>query len=462
MICAIITTYHNAGKLADVISHTARYIHDIIVVDDNSDEKFEVLRIKTPVTIVHCPLKTGKGYALKQGLRKAIKMGFSHALTIDCDGQHSVENIPLLLTISRQQPDCFIVENRTVTLDNSSKYHIFAEKFCEYMFTMQTSIHLPYIRQSGMHLYPLNCLHGLSLLTSHDAELELLVFAAWAGEKIVSVPIQCGHVSKEKRVLHFSTVYDFFRITIVNSILCLVAVIYGLPRRWWRSILYGPWFMFCWIIGLLVTFCCKILHTSTQTYRKLFHYGASILIHTFPASPFRIQRKGGYLPMDYPAVYIANHTSLFDILAVVAIHPNLTIIAQNWVFNNPFFAPTAHMAGFLSVSNGFDTIVSKAQEEVESGASVLIFPEGGRSQFGILRRFHRGAFKLTEILHLPIQPVVITGMFKLMSKGELYIGKSKMIATLMPAIMPDDNSWGENGLQRSKSIQRYYEQLLNT
>ena len=45
MICAVIPTYNNAGTLADVISRTARYISDIIVVVDGStDHTLEVLQ----------------------------------------------------------------------------------------------------------------------------------------------------------------------------------------------------------------------------------------------------------------------------------------------------------------------------------------------------------------------------------------------------------------------------------
>lgn len=462
MICAVIPTYNNARTLADVICRTAQFISDIIVVVDGStDSTMQVLEALTiPVTIVRLETNHGKGYALKQGFRKAQQMGFTHALTIDSDGQHYPEDIPALLAISRQQPETFVVGNRNIAADNMPRQNTFANRFSNFWFAVQTGMYLP-DTQTGLRIYPLARLHGLHLITSrYEAELELLVFAAWAGEKIVSAPIHVYYPPSEERVSHFRPAYDFTRISILNTILCFAAVVYGLPRRWWRSALYGPWFLFCWLVGLLVTLFCLLLRVREQTYRRLFRYGASILMHTFPASPFHVQREQGALDTRTPAVYIANHTSLFDILAVVAIHPNLTIIAQNWVFSNAFFAATARMAGFVSVTRGYDTIVPQVQKEVSAGTSVLIFPEGGRSRNGVLRRFHQGAFELADRLQLPIQPVLIRGTFRMMSKGEVFIGKTRMTATLLPAIHPDDPQWGQTVRERTKAVHHYYENLL--
>ena len=463
MICAVIPTYNNAGTLADVISRTARYISDIIVVVDGStDHTLEVLQsVVIPVTVVQYAQNRGKGYALKQGFRKALSMGFSHALTIDSDGQHFPEDIPSLMAVSRQQPECFVIGNRNIKADNMPQRNTFANRFSNFWFAVQTGVLLP-DTQSGMRIYPLNRLHGLDLLTSrYEAELELLVFAAWAGEKIMSVPIRVYYPSDSERISHFRPVYDFVRISVLNTILCVLAVIYGLPSRWWRSVLYGPWFVFCWLIGLLVTLCCLLFRVKKKTYRKLFHYGASVMMHTFPASPFCIRCTDGAVSVDQPAVYIANHTSLFDILAIVAVHPNLTIIAQNWVFSNPFFAATARMAGFLSVARGFETIMPILEQEIRDGASVLVFPEGGRSQLGTLRRFHRGAFYLAQQMNIPVQPVLIKGCFNLMSKGELIIGKSRITLTVLPQINLETGQWGGTYQEITRNVYQYYAKLLN-
>ena len=440
MICAIIPTYNNASTLGDIILRTAQYIRDIIVVVDGAtDTTRDVLRaIEIPLTIIDLPQNGGKGHALKAGFRKAIEMGFTHALTIDSDGQHFPEDIPALLSVSQQQPNCFIVGSRDIQAANMPGTNTFANKFSNFWFTVQTGIRLP-DTQTGMRIYPLQRLHGLSLLTSrYEAELELLVFAAWSNEKIIPVPVRVYYPSAEERISHFRPAYDFTRISILNTFLCFGALLYGLPRRYWRTLIYGPWFLLIWALTLLVIVVMMLFRAKEQTYRRFFSACSSLLMHTFPGSPFRIQGKEKALPPSTPAIYIANHTSLFDILSIVSGHPNLTIVTQNWVFSNPFFAAFAHKANFLPATAGFEQMAEQYRTEVEKGTSVLVFPEGSRSRNGALCRFHRGAFYLAQQLHVPLQPVLLEDTFRLMSKGEVRIGAAQPTLTFLDPIMPDD------------------------
>ena len=240
MICALIPTYNNADTLSDVLSRTAKFIQDIIVVVDGStDSTREVLKNSDiPLTIIDLPVNRGKGYALKTGLKKAKEMGFTQALTLDSDGQHLPEDIPLLLEAGRKQPDAFVIGSRNIEAENMPGKSTFANKFSNFWFAVQTGLRLN-DTQTGMRIYPLQRLHGLGFLTSrYEAELELLVFAAWAGESIVSVPIHVYYPPAEKRVSHFRPAYDFTRISILNTLLCVLAFVYGWPRTLFRKLFF--------------------------------------------------------------------------------------------------------------------------------------------------------------------------------------------------------------------------------
>ena len=462
MICAIIPTYNNAGTLADVIRRTSLYIRDIIVVVDGStDATRDVLKsLDIPVVVVDLPQNRGKGYALKAGFRKAKELGFTHALTLDSDGQHYPEDIPALLEISSQQPLCYVVGSRNIQAENMPGRNTFANKFSNFWFCVQTGVYLP-DTQTGMRIYPLDRLHGLSLLTSrYEAELELLVFAAWAGEKLVPVDIRVYYPSEEERVSHFRPAYDFTRISILNTILCFVALVYGLPRRWWRTLLYFPIFGTLWILTVLFVGIGMLLRVPNHVYRRFFHWSSNVAMHTFPASPFRVKGREKALPRTTPAVYIANHTSLFDILASVSVHPKLTIITQQWVFSNPFFAPIAHQAHFVSAAAGYDVMLEQLKKEVDEGNSILIFPEGTRARKGVLGRFHSGAFSIAEQLHLPIQPMLMEGTFNLMSKGEMIVGKAHPTLTFLDPIDLSDGTWGQTPREQASNVRRFYKEHL--
>ena len=238
-ICALIPTYNNAGTIVDVVRRVHQYMRDIIVVVDGStDDSYALLQnIGFPLTIVQHERNRGKGAALVSGFRKALDLGYDFALTIDGDGQHYPEDIPLILRAHDVHPNALIVGSRQFTDDNMPGKSKFANRFSNFWFALQTTIHLP-DTQTGMRLYPLHQLYGLGILTSrYEAELELLVFAAWHNVPLVPVPIRVYYPPKGERVSHFVPARDFTRISILNCFLCIGALLFGYINMYWRTII---------------------------------------------------------------------------------------------------------------------------------------------------------------------------------------------------------------------------------
>ena len=110
-------TYNNDGTLRDVVERVFPYCEDVIVVNDGcTDNTAEILAsFSERITVVKYGRNRGKGYALKQGFLKAKAMGFDYALTIDSDGQHFPEDIPLFVEALEQHPGALIVGSRNLT-----------------------------------------------------------------------------------------------------------------------------------------------------------------------------------------------------------------------------------------------------------------------------------------------------------------------------------------------------------
>lgn len=237
-LCVIIPTYNNAKTVRRVIEDVKRYCSHVIVVNDGStDDTAAVLENLPPeVEVVGYQQNKGKGHALVTGFRHAVGMGFTHAITIDADGQHFADDIPLLTGAMDKNPDGIIVGCRNLTEENMPRQNTFANKFSNFWFRLQTGCPLS-DTQSGYRLYTLASLRGLNLITSrYEAELELLVFAAWAGVRVTSVPVRVYYPPADERVSHFRPVYDFVRISILNTVLCAAALVYGYPRMMVRGI----------------------------------------------------------------------------------------------------------------------------------------------------------------------------------------------------------------------------------
>jgi len=240
-VCVVIPTYNNAKTIVKVVQDASQYCKNIIVVNDGcTDETHDLLSaLDCPVTLIEFGRNRGKGCAIVAGLRKATAMGFTHALTMDSDGQHFASDIPAFLAAMRDDRASIIVGSRCFDAENMPRQNTFANRFSNVWFRLQTGTSLP-DTQSGFRLYPIDHLCSLRLITSrYEGELALLVFSAWRGTTIRSIPVKVYYPAKEERISHFRPVCDFVRISVLNTVLCVVALFYGWPSLLLRKIRKG-------------------------------------------------------------------------------------------------------------------------------------------------------------------------------------------------------------------------------
>ncbi len=237
-IGVVIATYDNAGTIANVVRRVEAITRDIIVVDDGcTDNTLALLQqLDVPPHIVTYKPNRGKGHALVQGFKKAMQLGWDYVITLDSDGQHFPEDLPQLVATWTQHKDALIVGERGTGHLNMPRGNTMANKFSNFWFTLQTGIQLN-DTQTGFRLYPLKRLRWLGITTSrYEAELEMLVFAAWHGIEIVPVKVRVYYPPQGERVTHFRPWADFGRISLLNVALCFGAVVYGWPMRLYRKI----------------------------------------------------------------------------------------------------------------------------------------------------------------------------------------------------------------------------------
>ena len=225
--CVVIPTYNNARTVADIVRRTMAVCIDVIVVNDGSTDSTLEEWGSVKCKVISYSRNRGTGYALRRGLEAARAAGFDYAVTIDSDGQHAPEEIPQLIKAIDKQPT-LVVGSRNLQADGMPSGNTFANRFSNFWFHLQTGLRLP-DTQTGFRVYPLHVLPCLNLLTyRYESELELLVFSAWRGVNIVSVPVSVSY--PDDRVSHFRPFRDFLRISLLNTVLCLLAIVYGYPR----------------------------------------------------------------------------------------------------------------------------------------------------------------------------------------------------------------------------------------
>ena len=233
----VMPTYNNAGTIAQVIDDVKKYSDDVIVVNDGStDETASILSSIKDIKVIDYPKNKGKGYALKLGLAKAYEWGYRYAITIDSDGQHYADDIPVFIEKIEEKPDSLLIGARNLTADNMPSKNTFANKFSNFWYKVETGEKLS-DTQSGFRLYPLNKLQKIHFLTRrYEFEVEIIVRAAWRGVNVENVPIKVYYPPVEERVSHFRPLQDFTRISILNTVLVFYAFLFYYPWKFLRML----------------------------------------------------------------------------------------------------------------------------------------------------------------------------------------------------------------------------------
>lgn len=232
--CIIIPTYNNDRTLERVISSVLEIVpakRIIIVNDGATDNTSGILKkYQNEIILLDNDFNRGKGYSLRKGFKKAIELGFENAVTFDSDGQHYATDIPKMILAASENRGAVIMGSRDMEQDGVPNKSSFGNKFSNFWFKLETWISLP-DTQTGFRIYPLNYLKGMRLFTNKfELEIEVIVRLAWKYVRFVPVSIQVKYDPNE-RVSHFRPGRDFFRISVLNSVLVIGALVYYYPKK---------------------------------------------------------------------------------------------------------------------------------------------------------------------------------------------------------------------------------------
>lgn len=173
-----------------------------------------------------------------------------------------------------------------------------------------------------------------------------------------------------------------------------------------------PWTLLCTVVALLSTF----IERSGRTYHRVARLWSRVSL--LAAGVTVIVDGAEHIPRDRPIIFMGNHQSNFDILALFqAIPVRFNWLAKEELFRIPLFGRSMRSAGYIPInrSDGRDSLkcLEKAAGLVNDGTSVAIFPEGTRSNDGNLLPFKRGGFVLAAKAGVPIIPFSIIGSMKI-------------------------------------------------
>lgn len=234
-VCVLIPTYNNHKTLQRVVDGVLQYTTNVIVINDGStDTTPEILKQYSQIEILSVYPNKGKGNALRVGFKKARELGYDYAITIDSDGQHFPDDIPVFIEdLELANQPILLIGNRNMNQDGIPKKSSFGNKFSNFWFWFETGIKLD-DTQSGYRMYPLQSIPKRYFTNKFEFEIEIIVRTVWNGVTVKNIPVNILYDPAE-RVSHFRPFKDFTRISILNTILVIITLLYIKPRDFFRS-----------------------------------------------------------------------------------------------------------------------------------------------------------------------------------------------------------------------------------
>jgi glycosyltransferase involved in cell wall biosynthesis len=216
-IWCVIPVYNNAGTVIDVVARCLRQMENVLIVDDGStDLNLKEACANLPVTVIRHTCNRGKGTAILTALEFIRTRDADYMITIDADGQHYPEDIPLFFPIMEVNDYSLIVGCRDFSGDNVPRSSRFGRSFANFWMKLETGIDAGDC-QSGFRAYPVKYISQLKFLCSkYNFETEVLVKSAWAGMEIHTLQVRSWYPEPGKRISHFRPWVDNFRISCIH------------------------------------------------------------------------------------------------------------------------------------------------------------------------------------------------------------------------------------------------------
>jgi 1-acyl-sn-glycerol-3-phosphate acyltransferase len=196
----------------------------------------------------------------------------------------------------------------------------------------------------------------------------------------------------------------------------------------------------CVFAHFFIALFCIFTPNFFKNHRKLSKLAIQIIASSMKLKV--ITHGTHHIPKDRACIFMANHTSLIDILVmVIGVPDHFNFIAKKELFWVPFIGLDMLFGGdFLIDRNNprkAKDCLNKVEKRLKKGWNMLIFPEGTRSKTGDLLPFKRGAFKLAVDSNAFIIPCYIDGSQNIVQKNSLKASPGNVHIHFGAPIEPD-------------------------
>lgn len=239
--CILIPIYNHKGTIAATVSALTVHGLPIFVVDDGSDQAtrealLDLARVTPLMRLDRLATNRGKGAAVMHGLRLAHKAGHTHALQIDADGQHDLDDVPRFLATGKANPQAIVCGRPLydASVPRSRLYGRYVTHVWVWIETLSLRIK---DSMCGYRLYPLTptlaVINRWRVAERMAFDIEIVVRLAWMGLPAETIPTRVTY--PENGLSHFDVLSDNVRISQVHAKL-FFGMLARLPMLLWRRL----------------------------------------------------------------------------------------------------------------------------------------------------------------------------------------------------------------------------------
>ena len=221
--CIVIPNYNHAQVIDETVAKLQEYNLPIILVDDGSDTDTQLVLQQVEhrfvnVTLYRRSQNGGKGAAVNDGLTLAHQMGMTHALQIDADGQHDLDDIEKILNESCTHPDC-LISGKPIYDDSISKGRYYGRYLTHFWVNIESLSFSLKDSMCGFRVYPLSdyiqLAKSVKLGNRMDFDIEVMVRLYWQGIPVRFISTKVHY--PEDGISHFNLWNDNWLITKMHT-----------------------------------------------------------------------------------------------------------------------------------------------------------------------------------------------------------------------------------------------------
>ncbi|HEY7638498.1 MAG TPA: glycosyltransferase family 2 protein [Steroidobacteraceae bacterium] len=238
--CVVIPVYNHEHAIGAVVSAIRAQDIPVVLVDDGSSpacaDVLQRLSATPDVMLVRHDRNRGKGAAVSTGLHTARERGYTHAVQIDADGQHTVSDVSRFVDEARQHPQ-EVICGRPVFDASIPRSRYYGRYLTHSLVWLETLSFELIDTMCGFRVYPLGATLALLERTGvgprMDFDTEILVRLHWSGLKTRWLATRVQYPTDG--VSHYRMFRDNVRMTLLHIGL-LLGMLVRLPLLLWRKV----------------------------------------------------------------------------------------------------------------------------------------------------------------------------------------------------------------------------------